>query len=242
MISTLQAETAVKKPKLDTIPRLESGDRLTRAEFERRYAAMTKRTKAELIEGVAIMASPVSNKHSEANSLLCWWLVGYSMATKGTRVGDNATVLLDLDNEVQPDILLRLLKEAGGASHVAVSGYIEGAPELIAEIAASSVSYDYHVKRHVYRRNGVREYLIWRVDDAAIDWFTLEDGEYLLLAPDEAGVIRSRVFPGLWLAAQALLAGELSTVLATLQQGVQSEAHAAFVMELTQRLAPTQQS
>ena len=111
------------------------------------------------------------------------------------------------------------------------------APELIAEIAASSVSYDYHVKRHVYRRNGVREYLIWRVDDGAIDWFILEEGEYVPLAPDESGVIRSKVFPGLWLAAQALLAGDLSTVLATLQQGAQSEAHAAFAAELAQRLA-----
>ncbi|HHY53994.1 MAG TPA: Uma2 family endonuclease, partial [Chloroflexi bacterium] len=91
---------------------------------------------------------------------------------------------------------------------------------------------DYHVKRRIYRRSGVREYLIRRVDDGAIDWFSLEEGECVALPADDAGVIRSKVFPGLWLATKALLAGDLAAVLATLQQGLQSEEHAAFVAHL----------
>ena len=221
---------AVDKPHL---PRLVNGDHLTRAEFERRYAAMADVKKAELIEGMVIMPSPVSNAHSQANSLVVWWLVGYSMATPGVEAGENATVRLDLDNEVQPDAHLRLLESARGASHVGAAGYIDGAPELIVEIAISSASYDYHVKRRIYRRNGVREYVIWRVEDGAIEWFTLENGDYLALAADTAGVIRSRVFPGLWLAADALLAGDLAAVLAALQAGLASPEHADFVVRLS---------
>lgn len=184
------------------------------------------------------MPSPTRHQHHAVpHNAVATWLGVYSAAVPGTQVSNNVSLRIDQDNELQPDVLLRIVEAAGGNSHVAADDYLEGAPELIAEIAASSVSYDYHVKRHVYRRNGVREYLIWRVDDGAIDWFILEEGEYVPLAPDESGVIRSKVFPGLWLAAQALLAGDLSTVLATLQQGAQSEAHAAFAAELAQRLA-----
>lgn len=234
--ATVQAAAAPQVGEAQKTPRLESGDHLTRAEFERRYAAMPGIKKAELIEGMVIMPSPVSNTHSKANSVMVWWLVGYAAATPGTEVGENATVRLDLDNEVQPDAHLRLVESIGGASHIGAEGYIHGAPELIVEIALTSASYDYHVKRRIYRRNGVREYLIWRVDDGAIDWFSLDDGEYVALLPDDAGVIRSKVFPGLWLATGELLAGNLAAVLATLQQGLQNEAHAAFVASLSQLL------
>ena len=161
------------------------------------------------------------------------WLGVYSAVVPGTEVSNNVSLRIDQDNELQPDVLLRIVEAAGGSSHVSDDDYLEGAPELVAEIAASSASYDYHVKRHVYRRNGVREYLIWRVDDNAIDWFALENGEYMALPTDEAGIIRSRAFPGLWLAAEALLAGDLAAVLAVLQAGLASPEHADFVVRLT---------
>ncbi len=223
MISTMQVEVVAEQPKVSAIPRLETGDHLTRAEFERRYAAMPGVTKAELIEGMVIMLSPTRHQHHAVpHNAVATWLGVYSAAVPGTEVSNNVSLRIDLDNELQPDVLLRIVEVAGGRSHVAADDYLEGAPELIAGIAASSASYDYHVKRHVYRRNGVREYLIWRVDDGAIDWFSLEDGEYVALPADDAGVICSKVFPGLWLAA--------------LQQGLQSEAHGAFVAELSHRL------
>ena len=139
---------------------------------------------------------------------------------------------LDLDNEPQPDALLRIDAEAGGQSRLSADDYVEGAPELAVEIAASSASYDLHAKLNVYRRNGVSEYIVWRVLDGAVDWFILEDGEYRPLAPDSTGVVESARFPGLRLAVGALLAGEFAAVLAELQRGLDSPAHAAFVAEL----------
>lgn len=238
MISATQTEVMAAKTKVDSIPRLESGDHLTRAEFERRYAAMPDVKKAELIEGMVIMSSPTRHQHHAVpHNAVATWLGVYSAAVPGTQVSNNVSLRIDQDNELQPDVLLRVVETAGGSSRVADDDYLEGAPELIAEIAASSASYDYHVKRHIYRRNGVREYLIWRVDDDAIDWFALENGEYVALPVDAAGVIRSKLFPGLWLAVTSLLTGDLNTVLAVLQQGAQSEAHAAFTAELARRIA-----
>ncbi|PKO22499.1 MAG: Uma2 family endonuclease [Chloroflexi bacterium HGW-Chloroflexi-1] len=214
------------------VPPLEPGDRLTRYEFERRYAAMAHVKKAELIEGVVYMPSPVSNAHSEAHGDLMAWLGIYRAATCGVHLNDNATVRLDLANEVQPDALLRLDVALEGASRIGRDGYIEGAPELIAEIAVSSVSYDLHDKLCVYQRSGVPEYLVWQVDDRRVDWFRLREGQYVPLTADSQGVVRSEVFPGLQLAVPALLEGDLATVLAVLQQGCQSAEHAAYVARL----------
>ena len=83
----------------------------------------------------------------------------------------NATVRLDLDNEPQPDALLRIDSAAGGQSRLSTGDCIEGAPELIVEVAASSAAYDLHDKLRAYRRSGVREYVVWRVPDRQLDWF-----------------------------------------------------------------------
>jgi Uma2 family endonuclease len=204
------------------LPPLESGDRLTRTEFERRYDAMPRLKKAELIEGVVFMPSPIRNRHSEAHAHVMVWLGTYCAATSGTYLNDNATIRLDQDNVVQPDALLRLDETAGGQSRISEDDYIEGAPELIAEIAASSASYDLHDKKNVYRRNGVQEYLVWRVYDEALDWFRWQEGRYVLLEPDDEGVVHSQVFPGLRLDMVALLKGDLARVLAVAQQGLET--------------------
>ncbi len=215
------------------IPALENGDRLTRIEFERRYHAMPNVKKAELIEGIVYMPSPVRHRqHGEPHSYLMGWLVVYMAGTPGVQVGDNSTVRLDLDNEPQPDGSLLIDPECGGQTRISEDGYIEGAPELALEVASSSVSYDLHAKRHVYRRNGVREYVVWRVLDEAIDWFVLRDGQYERLVPGDDGILRSEVFAGLWLDPTALVRHDLATVLATVQQGVESPEHAAFVAAL----------
>jgi len=215
------------------LPPLEGGDHLTRHEFERRYQARPDIKKAELIEGVVYMPSPVrARSHGGPHGQVIGWLATYCAVTPGVEFYDNTTVRLDLDNEPQPDALLRLEPAAGGHSRVSAEDYIEGAPELIVEIAASSASYDLHEKLQVYRRNGVQEYLVWRVYDKQLDWFRLVQDEYVLLAPDENGVVHSRVFPGLRLAVQALLAGDLATVLAELQKGLGTPEHAAFIERL----------
>jgi len=217
-------------------PPLENGDRLTRAEFERRYGAMPHVKKAELIEGVVYMPSPVSASHSRCHGQVITWLGTYCAETPGVDMNDNATVRLNIDSEVQPDALLRLDSAPGSISHISDDDYIEGAPELIVEIAATSASYDLHDKLKVYRRNRVQEYIVWQVLDQRLSWFVLEEGEYVSLSPDADGVIHSRVFPGLRLAVTALLAGDLTTVLAELKRGTETEEHAAFVERLSQRV------
>jgi len=226
--TAIQASAVVREA-----PLLENGDQLTRPEFERRYGAMPHLKKAELIEGVVYVPSPVRYEgHGRQHSALNGWLVVYSASTPGVGVGDNTTVRLDLDNELQPDVLLRLTN--GGQSCVAADGFIEGPPELVAEVASSSVAYDLHQKLDVYRRHGVREYIVWRTVDNAIDWFILRDVRYERLSPREAEIYQSETFPGLWLDAAAMLQGDLAGVLKTLGEGIASPEHAEFVQQLTQ--------
>lgn len=211
------------------IPPLESGDRLSRHEFERRYTAMPHIKKAELIEGVVYVASPLRfQRHAEPHSLLIVWLGIYQVATPGVRIGDNATVRLDLDNEPQPDVVLLIDEQHGGQARISEDDYVEGAPELVAEVAASSASIDLHDKKTVYRRNGVREYIVWQILENKLDWFSLQNGEYVSLETDISGVIKSQVFPGLWLSVTDLLMGNMTQVLSVLQSGLNSPEHGAF--------------
>jgi Uma2 family endonuclease len=215
-----------------TIPPLENGDKLTRHEFERRYHAMPNLKKAELIEGVVYVASPVRAKqHGKPHARIMGWLGTYEAATPGVEALDNTTVLLDTDNEPQPDALLRI--ETGGQSRINKDDYVEGTPELIVEIAASSASYDLHEKLKVYRRNQVQEYLIWRVYDHQFDWFRLQQGEYIQLQPNADNIICSQIFPGLWLDKTVLLGGDLGKVLTVVQQGLASPEHENFISKLS---------
>ena len=216
------------------IPPLENGDRLNRYEFERRYNAMPHLKKAELIEGVVYMPAALRfRSHGKPHGNLTGWLWTYTVATPGLELGVEPTVRLDLDNDPQPDAVLMIEEQCGGQAHLSDDDYIEGAPELAAEIAASSVSIDLGDKLRAYRRNGIKEYIVWQVFDRRFDWFYLENGEYISLPVDNNGVVRSRVFPGLWLAVDDLLAGNMPQVLAVLQSGIASEAHTEFVKQLS---------
>lgn len=222
---------------LAPVPKLQNGDCLTRPEFHRRYLAMPELKKAELIEGVVYMPSPVRVKaHSRPHQVINTWLGTYWISTPGTDCCDNGSVFLDFDNEPQPDACLRIVEAAGGSSRIRADDYLEGPPELIVEIAASSVSYDLHQKKEAYRRNGVCEYAVWRTEDQALDWWKLEQGEYVPLQPDDAGRLCSSVFPGLVLDVPALLADRLPDVLTSLQQGIASAGHAQFVAQLRSRM------
>lgn len=196
-------------------PPFENGDRLTRAEFHRRYETAPDLKKAELVEGGVYLGSPVRTEHSNAEGDLGGWLSIYRAANPGLELQHNGTVILDDDNELQPDIVLR--RSDGGTSRTE-EGYVIGGPELVAEVAASSVSRDLPAKKNVYRRNRVQEYIVWRVLDGELDWFALHEGEYRLLTPDSNGVIHSEVFPGLRLAVTRLPAGDFAGVLAEQQR------------------------
>ncbi|WP_299490671.1 Uma2 family endonuclease [Acaryochloris sp. IP29b_bin.137] len=213
------------------IPPLENGDRLSRSEFERRYQAMPQLRKAELIEGVVYnMSSPLRIKsHGEPHGNLTGWLWTYKTATPGLVMGIEPTVRLDPDNEPQPDAVLFV---PGQQARIGEDDYIEGAPELVIEIAASSAAIDLHDKKRAYRRNGVKEYIVWRTLETQLDWFVLTADEYVPLGTDQQGVFHSQVFPGLWLDGAALLAGDMAQVLAVLQQGLGTDEHRSFAEQL----------
>jgi Uma2 family endonuclease len=197
---------------------LEAGDHLTREEFHRRYLLRPDIKKAELIDGVVYVPSPVRvDLHSDQHAAMVAWLYVYAASHPSLGVLDNATVFLDGEVEVQPDT--GLWQPAPGGPRITEDHYLEGPPQLVVEVAASSANYDLHEKKEAYRRNGVREYVVWRVLDKVIDWFELRDGEYVLREPDEAGIIESVQFPGLRLSVPSMLAGDKAAVLAALRPG-----------------------
>lgn len=211
-------------------PLLEAGDRLSREEFEQRYQRMPRLKKAELIEGIVYMHSAVrAHKHAIPHGHLSAWLGVYVSETPGLECADNSTVRLDLDNEPQPDLILFKLPEKGGHVVISQDDYIEGAPELAVEIVGSSRGYDLHQKKGAYRRNGVLEYLAWITTEDRLVWWELRSGDYQELPREAGGLLKSRVFPGLWLDTAALLRGDMKAVLSVLRQGLDSPEHAAFV-------------
>jgi Uma2 family endonuclease len=194
---------------------LESGDHLTREEFHRRYLERPDIKKAELVEGVVYVGGRVRVlEHAQPHATVIGWLGYYAAHRPGLSVAPSATVILDDLNEVQPDVFL--WHTEWSEARLTEDDYIEGAPLLVVEIAASSVSYDLHEKKEAYRRNGVREYIVWRVLDRAVDWFDLRDGVYVAREPDAHGMLESGQFPGLRLHLPSLLAGDAARVLAAL--------------------------
>ncbi|MGH2587849.1 MAG: Uma2 family endonuclease [Dehalococcoidia bacterium] len=200
-------------------PPLESGDHLSRREFHRRYLARPDIKRAELIEGVVYVSSPVSADHSLPHASVIGWLYVYKSRTPGVALADNGTILMGDDSEVQPDACLYrepphgnvrvIVKERG-------TRYLQGAPGLIVEVAVSSASYDLHSKLRLYEGMGVPEYVVWQVYERRIDWFRLSNGRYVRVEPDKRGVIESSVFPDLRLAVAKLLAGDDAGVIAEL--------------------------
>lgn len=212
---------------------LRPGDRLTREEFLRRWEADPKIKLAELIGGTVYTPSPVSVEHGGTDGHVGAWLGVYHAFTPGTASKRNTTSFL-LDDTPQPDLNLRLLPEYGGGSWVE-DRYLHGIPELVAEVCASSTSYDLHQKYDLYQAAGVPEYLAVVVLEQEIRWHILVDGRYQLLSPDADGLWRSRIFPGLWLDGKALLAGDLRQVLDRLQEGLKSHEHEKFVEQLANK-------
>jgi Uma2 family endonuclease len=158
---------------------------------------------------------------------LLWIYAGH---TPGVECGDNTTIRLGAAGEPQPDLYLRVLPEWGGQSTTTADDYVGGAPELIAEVAHSSRAIDLHGKRDDYARYGVLEYLVLNVRDHRLHWFDLRTGQELM--PDADGVYRFRTFPGLCVHGEALLARDFPRMMATLNAGLATPEHAAFVQRL----------
>lgn len=212
-------------------PRLETGDRLDQPTFHRLYESTPEGFKAELIQGTVIVPSPLRTDHGKPHALIMAWLGVYHAATPGTDVFDNTTVLLSPEDEPQPDAAL-IIKPACGGQTRDDDGYLAGAPELIVEVASSSVSYDLHAKYETYQQQGVREYVVVVLRDREVRWFVLAQDRFVPLPADGDGVFRSRVFPGLWLDAAALLDGDARKMLEIVARGIATPEHSAFVERL----------
>ena len=228
-------------PEVDSWPRLSNhafhrlplAIDLTRAEFLRRWEAHPEIKNAELIGGMVFMPSPLSVQHGDRDSDVGTWLGVYRAATPGTASGHNTTSFI-LEDTPQPDINLRILPEYGGSSWIE-GKYLGGRPELLTEICGSSASYDLHIKLPLYEAAGIPEYLAILLFEQEVRWHVLVGSRYQLLSPDPNGLLRSRIFPGLWLDSNALLKGNLHQVLARLQEGLHSPEHERFVADLASR-------
>lgn len=221
----------------DQPPLLFSGQRLDREEFYRRVDEFVARggdpRGIERLEQRVQMPQPIPlTFHGEPLGHMVAWLGHYVAATRGCQGSGSATLVLDADNDPEPDCVLRIRPEYGGESRTDRSGYVDGAPELVVEVADSTAVTDLQLKFEIYRRNGVLEYLVWETIAEDFYWFVLQEVEYHRVSPDADGVISSRVYPGLWLDVTALLRGDLARVLAMVQQGVASAEHAEFVAGL----------
>ena len=214
------------------LPPLEPGDRLDQQTFHARYEAMPPGTRAELVGGVVYMPSPAKLPHGRHQAAVVGWAWTYSTGTPGVILCDNATAILGPDSEPQPDALLTLPAAGGGRTRSDAAGYLVGPPELVAEVASSTESYDLHAKKADYERAGVLEYVVAALRQAQVFWFVHRDGRYEPLPPGPDGIYRSETFPGLWLDPAALLAQDGVRLLDVLRQGMATPEHAAFAAKL----------
>lgn len=213
------------------LPPLVEGERMDQPTFHARYQAMPPGIKAELIDGVAYMPSPLRIPHGRAHVLAVSWLVSYQEDTPGVDILDNATAVLGPWSEPQPDLMLRILPECGGQTRD-VDQIVAGAPELLTEISHTSRYIDLGPKLRDYERAGVREYVVRALEPDAVYWFVLRDGRFEEVAPGPDGIYRSEVFPGLWLDPEALLRGDTRRLRAVVALGCARPDHAAFVARL----------
>lgn len=226
-MSTLEMPWAITHAPID----LQNGDRMTREEFHRAYEQAPRHFRAELIGGVVYVPSPLRRRHSTHHNRLGMVFSLYELGTPGTEAGDNATVILGKESEPQPDLYLRVLPEFGGQSTTDSRDYVQGPPELLAEVAHSSRSIDLHAKRADYARNGVREYVVVSLAERRFFWFDLAASRELQIPPD--GIIRIQCLPGLWIDGEALFNADGKRLVNTLQQGIDSPEHNDFVSHLT---------
>jgi Uma2 family endonuclease len=217
---------------------LVEGQRLDQPTFHALYEAMPPGTRAELIDGVVYMASPVGLKHGEAQVPVIVWLDYYAEQTPGLQVMDNASTILGWKSEPQPGGLLRILPECGGRSWDE-GGFVHGAPELVVEVSKATRYVDLGPKKADYERAGVQEYIVRAIDPDEIFWFAQEQGVLVQRPIGDDGLYRSTVFPGLWLDPVALLKGDRRRLRAVVDLGCATPEHAALVAELAEHRDPS---
>ncbi len=130
---------------------LVEGQDLDQPTFHALYEAMPSGTRAELIDGVVFMPSPVGGQHGRVHHSVDMWLGCFAEHTPGVEVLLGSTAILGWKSEPQPDAMLRVLPAHGGQSRDE-RGYVTAAPELVAEIAKATRFIDLGPKRKDYER------------------------------------------------------------------------------------------
>jgi Uma2 family endonuclease len=219
------------------VPALVEGQRLDQPTFHERYEAMPPGTRAELINGVVWMPSPLGPAHAEAHVPPLVWLSYYEENTPGVRALDNPSTAMGPRSEPQPDAMLRILPEYGGRTQTD-RRFVRGVPELIVEVSHTSRYNDLGPKLDDYERACVLEYVVRALEPDEVIWHVLQEGRLVPVPPDADGLYRSRVFPGLWLDPAALLARDTRRLRAVVDLGVATPEHAAFVARLAEARGP----
>lgn len=224
------------------LPPLQNGDRLDAQEFCRRWDVTPQLKHAELIGGEVYMNPPVSaGAHGKPHWQMNFWLGNYVVATDGLETISESSVHFGPQDLPQPDALLRIKEQFGGTSRM-VHQELHGTPELIVEVAASCASYDLHNKKEQYSSHGVQEYLVWVVRERKFVWFHLENGDFAQLPQAKNGVIKSQIFPGLWLDTKAMLADNWPKILETLRRGMETDDYRVFAANLKSQLRKKRKS
>lgn len=223
---TVANASKIQRSPVGPPPPLEPGDHLDQPAFDTRYRTMPAHIKAELIGGIVYMPPPVGYDHADVHGELMFWLKLYKSRTPGTRAYDNATDILGHDSQPQPDASLVI---ENGQTRQNEDGFIEGPPELVVEIASSTESYDLHSKRADYEKYGIGEYLALLIRAQKAVWFVREGGHFVEQPMTPDGILRSRIFPGLWLDVAAILRSDTRRVEEVLNLGLATPEHAAFV-------------
>jgi hypothetical protein len=217
---------------------LVEGQHLDQPTFHALYEMMPPGTRAELINGVVFMPSPVGPAHGRAHVPVIVWLDYYAENTPGVEVLDNTTTILGLRSEAQPDAMLRILPDWGGRTRDE-KGIIRGAPELVVEVSKATRYVDLGPKLADYERAGVLEYVVYALDPYEVIWFEQDQGVLNRRPIPGDGIGRSAVFPGLWLDPLALVDNDGRRLRAVLDLGFATPEHAAFVAQLAaKRTAP----
>jgi len=214
-----------------TPPGLITGQRMSVEEFLRRWEELDDLKKAELIDGIVYVPSPLSLEHGDLDTLIHWWLAHYAHATPGCKAGNNSTWLM-LGSAPQPDAYLRITPSHGGQSGKERQ-FGTGAPELAVEICVTSTEVDFGPKLKLYERAGVREYITIELFGQRIVWRMIENAIYVSQQVPPDGNLRSQVFPGLWLDVAAFWNDDGPKMLAALNAGLSSEDHQRFVERLS---------
>ncbi|MFT3878951.1 MAG: Uma2 family endonuclease [Gemmatales bacterium] len=227
ILSHTSAKRSTQPIRNGKLPLLYDGQRLDRETFHRLYEASPELKRVQLIEGIVHMPSPMRFvQHANPQTCINGWLFCYSSQTPGVRNGGSATLKIDTENEFEPDGMLFYDQ---GQLVIADDGYLEGVPELVVEVSASTISVDSKEKFRVYEKQGVKEYLLWNTQADTITWFARNKNKFVAMKPNRAGIIQSKTFPGLWLDVAAMLEGDLTQVMKTLNEGLTSGPHVKYV-------------